>query len=106
MKTDTPKSPDAEQADYSRICDELRAIVEKDPTGEYKGFCIVDEIGEKQPESFALTADDAWTMFCWPALRREAYEEAGYKPVATMSRQKRKVKCTPSNVEIDHEHSL
>lgn len=31
--------------------------------------------------SFAGDAESAWARFCFPALRREAYEADGFRPV-------------------------
>lgn len=32
-------------------------------------------------ESISITKDGAWKKFCYPALRREAYENDGFKAV-------------------------
>ena len=32
-------------------------------------------------ESMALTKNTAWDKFCYPSLRREAYERDGFKAV-------------------------
>lgn len=35
----------------------------------------------KASESWAKTKEAAWIRFCHPALKREAYEADGFKPV-------------------------
>ena len=45
------------------------------------GYLIHSPFDGEDESSLALTEDRAWEKFCYPALRREAYEEkgSGYK---------------------------
>ncbi len=47
--------------------------------------------GKIDSDSLGMTAEKAWTLFCWPSLNRSAFERDGFKAVKISARNKHKV---------------
>jgi hypothetical protein len=51
----------------------------------FLGYAVMPPTGWdddfRAQDSLAYTADGAWRRFCYPALRREAYEQDGFRAV-------------------------
>lgn len=53
----------------------------------YEAFAVMPPWGfddDFEPDHLGWTEEEAWHAFCWPALRREAYEADGFVPVSVI----------------------
>ena len=54
---------------------EMYLVVPPEPTKEEVGMFFITH------EELAFTEEEAWEKFCYPSLKREGYEDDGFKAI-------------------------